>query len=166
MTVFKILLGLAALLVAWALLFRAQLVYRFNRWMREFAFSDQWVVFSGRRIALLFFVLGCIALFSGLENITENQPVKTRIVGKMLEQAQQEFSKGHYSHAINRCEVVLRSDPDNIQARELIATSYFFSGSNEKAYKEVAQILRLNPTYAMSESPFAKFLDRRFIKKK
>ncbi|MCB4756729.1 MAG: hypothetical protein LHV69_06810 [Elusimicrobia bacterium] len=143
----KIALGILALCLAWIVMYRSGLVLRFNAWMRERVFTDQHVLFSGQRVAVLLLILGAVALYSGLEQWSETPVVKPRIASAMLEQARNEFKARRYRGVVNRCKVLVRSNPKNLEAWELLAQSWWASGDKKKAGLAVQAILRLQPKH-------------------
>jgi hypothetical protein len=143
----KIICGIIALLAAWALIFRKQLVYEFNRWMREYAFSDQWVIFSGTRAAVLLFILGALALFSGIETINQHQVLKPSVIGRVLENAHEDFKQKNFNRVVVKTTLILQSYPENQGARELLIGAYFSSHQPEKAKEEIENLILYNPNY-------------------
>jgi len=143
----KIICGIFALLAAWALIFRKQLVYEFNRWMREYAFSDQWVIFSGTRVAVLMFILGALALFSGIETINQTQVLKPSVVSKMLVGTYEDFKQKKFDRVIQKSELILKSYPENQGAREYLIGAYFATHQSEKVKEEIQSLIAYNPTY-------------------
>src|SRR3712207_573785 len=100
MELLKILLGLLALALAWAMVFRTGLVFRINGWMKAHIFNDELALFSGRRVALLLFLLGGIALFSGIENVVEPRPVQTEVIAHLVEYARLQSNSGNYARVV------------------------------------------------------------------
>jgi hypothetical protein len=147
----KIICGIIALLAAWALIFRKQLVYEFNRWMREYAFSDQWVIFSGTRVAVLLFVLGALALFSGIETINQTQVLKPSVVSKMLAGNLEDFKLKKFDRVIQKSQLIIKSYPDNQGAREYLIGAYFATHQSEKAKEEIQNLVAINPNYNFRE---------------
>ncbi len=153
----KILLGLFALLLAWVVVFRSGLVFKFNAWMRERIFSDQFVLFSGKRVAVLLLVLGAVSFFSGLEQVINIQQIKPSMAASLLEQARRDFKVRHYTRVINRCKVLVRSNPQDAQAWELLAMSWHSLGEKQKARQAAESLLRLNPQHPFGRSILGKF---------
>lgn len=152
----KILTGGLALFLAWVLFFRTRLIYRFNAWMRDHVFNDNLVLFSGQRLAILLLVLGAIALFSGIEQITNDQDLKPKIAAKIISEARTDFINKDYSKVIERCRALIRSNPRNFQAMELLAASYHALGEKEKANEIIYLIIQQEPTYPISKGPLEK----------
>ena len=150
----KIVLGIAALAVAWAVVFRSKLIFSFNSWVRDRIFSDQLVLFSGRRMAILLVVLGGVALFSGLEGIIDVQTIKPNIAHSMLEQAKNDFRQGKHSRVISRCKELLRSDSKNKEAWELLATACWAIGDKELARQAVESLVRIDPEHPLGKGTF------------
>lgn len=154
MIALKILIGLLALLIAWAYIFHNKLIFQINAWMRKTVFSDEMVLFSGRRVAVLLFVLGCVALFSGLQNMIQTQPIKPNIAAQMLEQAREDFRNKKYNYVVNRCVVLVRSNPNSVEAWELLATTWWTMGEKKKARQTVQLLLRLQPNHPFGKRSF------------
>jgi len=153
----KITSGILALLIAWALVFRKQLIYEVNRWMREYAFSDQWVIFSGTRVAVLLFILGGVALFSGIDTMTQRQVLKPAIVTRLLERARENFENRQFDQVITKMGLILQSTPENLAARELLIAAYFSTKQPEKAKEEIAQLLAYSPQYNFRQGLLANY---------
>lgn len=128
-------------------LFQTKFVYKFNAFMRERVFTDQWILFSGRRLAFLLFLLGGLSLFSGLENIVERQTLPPKIAAQLLEQARNDFQQHRYDMAVRRCRELVRSDPKNVDAWEILAHSYWALGEPKQTLSAAEIILRLNPDH-------------------
>src|SRR5687767_8701331 len=105
----QIIAGIFALILAWALVLRHKLIFKINAWLRERIFSDELILFSGGRVAVLLIVLGGVALFSGLENVVDLQPIKANIASSILHQARQDLKEGKHRRVINRCKILVRS---------------------------------------------------------
>jgi cytochrome c-type biogenesis protein CcmH/NrfG len=160
MQLIKIVLGVLALGLAWAVLFRTGLIFKLNTWMRDNVFNDRLILFSGRRVAVLLLVLGGVALFSGVEDIIEVPPIKSNIAAKMLEDARQDFREARYLEVVRRCKELVRADPKNIEAWELLATGWWALGEKEQAKKAVEVILRIDPENALGNSSIMKSQDK------
>lgn len=136
MGIFKILLGFSSLLLAWGLLFRTGLIFRLNAWLKENVFNDQLVLYSRRRLALLLFVLGIVAMFSGVENIFQGLMSSQEETTNLLAQAHANFRSQKYQRVAIVCRALLRSDPRNIPARELLSNSLWALGQKDDAFRE------------------------------
>jgi tetratricopeptide (TPR) repeat protein len=144
----QVLLGLLALFLAWVLIFKKPLIFRLNAFMREHVFADQLVLFSGGRIAFLLLILGVVALFSGVDIITKNQVLGPRSTGKIFEHAQEDMRNKDYESTLIRCRELLRSNPNNIAALELMLKVYRDMGKKEEARDVLVKILQINPNYS------------------
>lgn len=141
----KLTFGLLFLGGAWLVLFKSQILFKFNAWMREVVFSDHLILFSGRRLAILLLVLGGLSLFSGLEDFTQFEAIKPEVAAQILDQANDDFKKGRHIRVINWCQVLVRSNPKNIQAWELLANSWWAVGKKSKSYNAIQTLLLLDP---------------------
>jgi adenylate cyclase len=56
-----------------------------------------------------------------------------------------------YDKAINWCEKAVRQQPDDIFAHIMMASVYSFSGRNEEAQAEAAEVLRINPKFSLEK---------------
>ncbi len=160
MPILKILLGLLALLLAWLFVYRAKLVYALNDFMRRRIFSDHVVLFQGRRMAALLTVLGIIAMFSGVEAVIDVQAIKPKIAAEMMTQAHEDLKEGHYSRVITRCRELVRSDPKNVEAWELLATAWWAVGQKDQASKAADSILRIDPNHPIRNSSIGEYLEK------
>lgn len=160
MEILKIIVGVAAVFVAWLFLFRTGAVFKLNAWMRENVFNDQIVLFSGRRLAILLLVLGGVALFSGIEGIQEEQSIPPKIISRMLEQARDSLIASDYPEVIIRCREVLRSDPNNLIALELTATAWWGLNEKEKARETIREIVKINPNHPLNRGPIARYFEK------
>src|SRR5690349_4442200 len=133
MELLKILLGLAALVLAWLFLFRKKSLFTLNEFMRRRVFNDQTVLFQGRRMAALLFTLGAVAIFSGVEGVIDVQDIQPHIAAEMIAQARKDFRDGHYTKVINRCRELVRSDAKNVEAWELLANAWWAIGQKDRA---------------------------------
>ncbi len=58
---------------------------------------------------------------------------------------------GQYDEAIKWSEKAVRQQPNDIFARIMMATVYNFSGRDEEAQVEAAEVLRINPKFSLEE---------------
>jgi adenylate cyclase len=58
---------------------------------------------------------------------------------------------GQYDKAIKWCEKAVRQQPDDIFARIMMASVYSFSGRDEEAQVEAAEVLRINPKFSLEK---------------
>ncbi len=159
----KILVGLLAVALAWMVLFRTGMVFRFNAWMRERVFSDRLILFSGRRVALLLIALGGISLFSGIEEVVEVRPLKPEAAANILKEARQDFRRGRYTKVVNRTKELIRSNPKDVEVWELLATAWWALGEKEKARKAVESLLRIEPDHRLGRGSMAAFMERKRV---
>lgn len=152
MGIFKIILGLLLIFIAWTYLFHNKLIFRLNTWMRENVFNDQVVLFSGRRVAILLVVLGAVALFSGLEGIVQFQEVKPHIAAQIIGQAKQDLAQKKYKNAVYKCRTLLKTNPNSIEAWELLVQIHSRMGEKELARKDAQVLLRLDPAHPLGKS--------------
>jgi hypothetical protein len=141
----KIISGISAIALAWVILFRSGFIFRINKWMRERIFSDQLVLFSGRRLSVLLLILGGVSLFSGLQDVTQYRAIPAHIAEKMREEAEIDFRSGHYQRVIRRCQELVRSDPKDLQSWQLLTNSLWALGEKDMALKAAESVLRLSP---------------------
>ena len=149
MAILQILLGLLAFLLGWLLLYRRNVLFRINAWLRENVFSDNVILFSGRRLAVLLFVLGLVALFSGVDNVVDEQKVTPQMAEAILEQAKRDLQRNQYSRVVNRSRLLVRSQPQNAEAWELLASAWWAMGEKDKAREAVKALLRLQPDHSL-----------------
>ena len=154
----KIIIGFVFVLLAWAFIYRTTLIIRVNAWIREYIFSDKLILFSNRRMAILLFLLGCVALFSGLEGLVEVESIKPEIAHQMIVQAKLDFRHGDYSKVITRCKVLVRAEPKNEAAWELLANAWWAMGDRKLAVQAMETLIRINPDFAWSDTPLGKIV--------
>src|SRR5687767_5008212 len=123
MPILQIFLGLLALTLAVLFFHRSRLLFIFNEFMRRRVFSDHVVLFQGRRMAALLTLLGIVALFSGVASVINVQPIKPNIAAEMIKRAKEDFRGGRYVTVAHRCKDLVRSDPRNVEAWELLANT-------------------------------------------
>ena len=58
---------------------------------------------------------------------------------------------GRYDEAITWCEKAVRQEPDDLLARMIMTVVYSFSGRDEKARAEAAEILRIQPKFSLEQ---------------
>jgi len=58
---------------------------------------------------------------------------------------------GQYDEAIKWCEKAVGQQPDDIFARIMMTTFYSWSGQDEKARAEAAEVLRINPKFSVEK---------------
>lgn len=153
MQTLKILIGILALLLAWIYVYRTKSIFTLNAWMRENVFSDKLVLFSNRRMAVLLLVLGAVALFSGIKDLEEFRPIRPQVAASMLVQAKEEFKNRSYLAVISRCRQLVRSNPKNTEAWELLAGSWWAIGKKKMAFQALQGLLSNNPNYPIKTSP-------------
>ena len=61
---------------------------------------------------------------------------------------------GRYEEAITWCEKAIRQEPDSLLAHIMMAVVYSWSGRDEEARAEAAEVLRINPNFSLEK--FAK----------
>jgi len=153
MQTFKILIGALALLLAWTFLYRTRFIFKLNSWIRENIFSDRLVLFSNRRMAVLLLVLGIISLFSGIKGLDDMRPIKPKVAAQMMEQAREEYKKKAYPQVVSRCRELVKSNPKNVEAAELLAGAWWALGQKEKAVQAIQSLIYNNPSYEIGLSP-------------
>ena len=136
----KVFIGILALFLAWAIVFKTRIIFRFNNWIRENVFTDDIVIFSGRRIAVLLLIMGGLALFSGIANITDNSLWTSKREARMMKNAETLFIEEKYAEVIELTENILNIEPDNLRALELMAGSFVAIGEKEKGIKIKHQV--------------------------
>jgi len=60
-------------------------------------------------------------------------------------------SMGQYEEGIAWCEKAVRQEPDSLFARIMMTVVYSYSGRNEEARVEAAEVLRLNPKFCLEK---------------
>jgi len=58
---------------------------------------------------------------------------------------------GQYDEAIKWCEKAVRQQPDDLFAHLMLAAVYSFSGRDEKARVQAAEVLRINPKFSLEK---------------
>jgi tetratricopeptide (TPR) repeat protein len=58
---------------------------------------------------------------------------------------------GQYEEGIAWCEKAVRQEPDSLFARIMMTVVYSYSGRNEEARAEAAEVLRLNPKFSLEK---------------
>jgi tetratricopeptide (TPR) repeat protein len=149
MLTMKMMLGLAALLLAWIFLFRREVIFKANAWLRDNVINDRVVLFSGRRVAILLVLLGGISLFSGIEDVIEVQRVQPHVASKIIEEARDDFQRGRFHRAINRSRELVRRDAKNIGAWEILVLANRAIGDQEAAKQALDSLLRLEPDHEL-----------------
>jgi adenylate cyclase len=61
---------------------------------------------------------------------------------------------GQYVEAITWCEKAVREAPDSLYARIMMTVVYSWSGQDEKARAEAAEVLRIQPKYTITKSRY------------
>lgn len=113
--------------------------------MRERVFNDQLVLFSGRRVALLLVILGGLALFSGISDIRDKQPIPDHIAKEIVIKAKNDLALGKYHRVVNRCRDLVRSNPKNVDAWELLTQGAWAMGQRDVAKQAAEALLRIDP---------------------
>lgn len=103
--------------------------------------------FFGTRVAVLLFILGSVALFSGIETINQTQVLKPSVVAKMLEGTFEDFQSKKFDRVIQKSQLILKSNPENQEAREFLIGAYFATHQSEKAKEEIQNLIAYNPGY-------------------
>jgi len=67
---------------------------------------------------------------------------------------------GQYEEAITWCEKAVREEPDSLYARIMMTVVYSWSGQDEKARAEAAEVLRIQPKYTITKSRYKRKTDR------
>jgi len=58
---------------------------------------------------------------------------------------------GHYDEAITWCEKAVRQEPNDLLARMMMTVVYSFSGRDEKARAEAAEVRRIQPKFSLEQ---------------
>jgi adenylate cyclase len=61
---------------------------------------------------------------------------------------------GQYDEAITWCEKAVREARDSLYARIMMTVVYSWSGQDEKARAEAAEVLRIQPKYTIEEQRY------------
>jgi adenylate cyclase len=56
---------------------------------------------------------------------------------------------GHYEEAIEWCEKAIRQEPESLMARVMMTVVYSWSGRDDDARAEAAEVLRINPNFSL-----------------
>jgi adenylate cyclase len=67
---------------------------------------------------------------------------------------------GQYDEAITWCEKAVRQAPDSLLARIMMTAVYSWSGRDEEARAEAAEVLRINPNFSLMSGKCQRFGDR------
>jgi adenylate cyclase len=67
---------------------------------------------------------------------------------------------GQYEEGITWCEKAVRQAPDSLWARIMMAVVYSWSGQDEKARAEAAEVLRIQPKFTIKKSRYKRKTDR------
>jgi adenylate cyclase len=67
---------------------------------------------------------------------------------------------GQYEEAITWCEKAVHQAPDALYARIMMTVVYSWSGQDEKARDEAAEVLRIQPKYTIKKSRYKRKTDR------
>jgi adenylate cyclase len=67
---------------------------------------------------------------------------------------------GQYEEGITWCEKAVREAPDSLYARIMMTVVYSWSGQDEKARVEAAEVLRIQPKYTITKSRYKRKEDR------
>ena len=67
---------------------------------------------------------------------------------------------GQYEEGITWCEKAVRQAPDSLWARIMMAVVYSWSGQDEKARAEAAEVLRIQPKFTIEKSRYKRKTDR------
>jgi len=67
---------------------------------------------------------------------------------------------GQYEEAITWCEKAVHQEPDALYARIMMTVVYSWSGQDEKARAEAAEVLRIQPKYTIKKSRYKRKEDR------
>lgn len=145
MVFLKIFIGILALFLGWLFLFRKDLVYKANHWIRTTVFDDQLALYSGQRIASLLLILGCVALISGLDNSFYLEMLKPYQTSRQLNRVRNEFERKHYAHAIQKGQEYLVRKPNDVEVMGLVALSYYMNGDLKNAQSMVSQMMKIEP---------------------
>jgi tetratricopeptide (TPR) repeat protein len=67
---------------------------------------------------------------------------------------------GQYDEAITWCKKGIRQEPDSLYARIMMTVVYSFSGRDEEARVQAAEVLRINPKFSIKKSRYKRKMDR------
>jgi len=105
-------------------------------------------------------ILGCIALFSGIEGVVKQQPLKPNIAADILEKGWGDFQKKKYRQALIKGRLLVRSDPKAVEAWKLLASVWWTIGEKRQAQQAYATIMRLKPGLFLDNEPILQLIEK------
>ena len=160
MQILKILIGFLALGLAWSLLFKTGIIFKINTWIKENIFNDQVVLYSRRRLALLLFFLGIVSLFSGVEKVVRAPEIGGDRIDQMIVEAKLNLKNRDYQRVLKICRVLIKSNPKNIQVREMEVSALWALGQKKEAHHVVMILQALDPSNAVAKKIDAKISEK------
>jgi len=147
----KILFGILFLVIGWVYFYKPNLVMTINKLARESFFNDRIILLERKKLAILFFCLSFVALymgFSSLANLLGSRGKNSWMMqasSYMMYMAMQDYCREKYDNAIQKYNLVLKSDPDNLTALKRLSYTYEACGDTAKARVIWQKILTLDP---------------------
>ena len=147
----KILLGILFLALGWIYFFKPNLVLTLNKIARETLFNDRFILLERKKFSILFFCMSFVALymgFSALVNFLGSREKNSWLMetsSYMMYMAMQDYCREKYDNAIQKYNLVLKSDPNNLTALRRLSYTYEACGDTAKARVIWQKILLLDP---------------------
>ena len=151
MILIKIVLGILFLALGWVYFFKPNLVFTINKVARETIFNDRIILLERKKLAILFFCLSFVALYMGFSALTTQLGSRGKnswlmeTSSYMMYMAMQDYCREKYDNAIQKYNLVLNSDPNNIAALRHLSYTYEAIGDSAKARVIWQRILALDP---------------------
>jgi len=152
----KILLGLVFLLLGMGYLYHPNIVLNINAWLRKVIFNDVDVLLSRKRIGALLFILGALLLYMGFSSMSKRAKIKRTAGYWLVLDAQKLYRAKEYKDVIVHCQELLKRDPYNIYAWELLGLAWANLGNAEKAVSSWEQLLKIMPNHPVKQSEYFK----------
>ena len=128
--------------------------------MRDFVFSDQLALFSGRRVAFLLIILGGLSLLSGLSTLIKPVEIQPQIAAQMIEQSKKDLKENRLPQVVSRCRLLVRSNPSEVEAWALLVEAWSRMGEKKLAREAVQVLLRLAPNHPLGSGAFKLELEK------
>lgn len=167
MLTLKLSLGIIFLLLGWIFLFRPNLLQAINRRARDYIFNDRVILLYRKKLAVAFFALSLLALYTGLTSYIKSQ-AGFGSENPMLPQgsfsmyfAMQDYCDGRYADAVRKFEKISAAHPARVEVLEYLALAYKGAGNIDKAAATWRRILLLRPKDKKAAAELQKCIDEK-----
>lgn len=142
MKIILLIISIFSLCTAVIYFYAPKVVLKINEFMKKYVFSDILVLFSRRKIAVIYFFifLASLCIYWFMPPIGNKYQIPSKVFS-----AYRNYYLGNYEKVVKICNEILSYDPKNIKANELLGLSYLALNQKIKAKAYLMEVVRREP---------------------